>query len=405
MDCFVATAPRNDVGVMTSDLTPPTPINPAERIDAIDALRGIALFGVMAMNITTIFRVSIFEQFLFRKTPASPLDHTVETVLKLAVDLKALALFSLLFGVGLAIQFERLAKSDRRTSLLARRLVVLLAFGLIHLCLIWNGDILTEYALVGLIVLPFLFGPRWLLAVAALASLGLYLAMQIFPPPGLWPSAAAMRQDVMEADRIYATGGFPDVLAFRLRELALFVPLHAFIFARTIGLFFLGAFIWRTGILRNPPRHLLFSIAIACIGLGAASILAHAAGFAPRGRTGVLAEPLGTILLALGYGAGIIGIANLESGKKWLGWAAPMGRMAFTNYLMQSVIFGWIFYGYGLGLFGRLGVASALAIGIAVYVAQVLFSAWWLRRFRYGPVEWLWRTLMYGEAQPMRQAA
>ena len=382
----------------------PAPLNPLQRIDAIDALRGVALFGVMAINITTVFRVSIFEQFLWPKTPASPLDHAVETVLMLAIDLKAFALFSLLFGIGLAIQFERLSKSPRRTSLLVRRLVVLLAFGLIHLCLIWNGDILTEYALAGLIVLPFLFGPRWLLTVAALASLGLYLAMQAFPPPGLWPSTAAMRENVAQADRIYAAGGFLDVLAFRLRELALFVPLHANIFPRTIGLFLLGAFAWRTGILRNPPHRLLFSIAIACIGLGATLILAHAAGFAPRGRIGVLVEPLGTILLALGYGAAIIGIANLESGKKWLGWAAPLGRMAFTNYLMQSLIFCWIFYGYGLGLFGRLGAATALAIGIAVYIAQVLFSKWWLHRFRYGPVEWLWRTLMYGKAQPMRQA-
>ena len=79
--------------------------------------------------------------------------------------------------------------------------------------------------------------------------------------------------------------------------------------------------------------------------------------------------------------------------------------MAFTNYLAQLLIFGWIFYGYGLGLFGRLGVTSALAIGVAVYAAQVLFSAWWLRHYRYGPVEWLWRTLMYGVAQPMRQTA
>ena len=122
-------------------------------------------------------------------------------------------------------------------------------------------------------------------------------------------------------------------------------------------------------------------------------------------RIRALAEPLGTILLALGYGAAIIGIANLESGKRLLGWAAPLGRMAFTNYLAQSVILGWIFYGYGLGLFGRLGVASALAIGLAVYFVQVPFSAWWLRRYRYGPVEWLWRTLMYGAAQPMRQTA
>ena len=76
--------------------------------------------------------------------------------------------------------------------------------------------------------------------------------------------------------------------------------------------------------------------------------------------------------------------------------------MAFTNYLAQSVILGWIFYGYGLGLFGRLGVTSALTIGLAVYFVQVPFSAWWLARYRYGPVEWLWRTLMYGAAQPMK---
>jgi uncharacterized protein len=391
---------------MASDGTAsPRPINPSERIDAIDVLRGIALFGVMAINVTSIFRVSIFEQFLFPMHSASPLDRVVETVLKLAVDLKAFALFSLLFGVGLAMQFERLSASPRRTVLLVRRLIVLLAFGVIHLCLIWNGDILTEYAFAGFIVLPFLFGPRWLLVVAALASLGLYLAMQAFPPPGLWPGTAAMGQNVAEAHRIYATGGFLDVLAFRLREIPLLASLHGYIFPRTIGLFLLGAFAWRTGILRNPPHRLLFSIAVAYIGLGAALILSHAGRFAGGGRIGALTEPLGTILLALGYGAAIISIANLAIGKRLLGWAAPLGRMAFTNYLAQSVIFGWIFYGYGLGLFGRLGVTSALAIGIAVYVAEVLFSAWWLKRYRYGPVEWLWRTLMYGTAQPMLVAA
>jgi uncharacterized protein len=378
----------------------PRPISRAERIDAIDILRGIALLGVVAMNVVTEFRISIFERFLFPKPAASPIDRAVETILMLAVDLKALALFSLLFGAGLAIQFERLASSGRRTLLLVRRLAVLLAFGLIHLCLIWNGDILTEYALAGFIVLPFLFGPRWLLAVAALAFLGLYLAMQAFPPPGLWPGTAALAQDVVEAHRIYPTGGFLDVLAFRLREIPLIANLHGYIFPRTIGLFLLGAFAWRTGILRNPPRHLPVLIAAGCIGLGTALILSHAGG-----EVGLLAEPLGTILLALGYSAGIIGIANIESGRRLLGWAAPLGRMAFTNYLAQSVIFGWIFYGYGLGLFGRLGVASALAIGVAVYIAQVLFSAWWLRRYRYGPVEWLWRTLMYGAVQPMRQTA
>jgi len=403
MDCLVAIASRNDVGASAGDLTPPAPINPRERIDAIDVLRGIALFGVLAINVTSEFRVSIFEQFLAGKHPASPLDRVVETILTLAVDMKAFALFSLLFGAGLAIQFERLARSPRRSALLLRRLIVLLAFGLIHLCLIWNGDILTEYALAGLLVLPLLFGPRWLLGFAAVAFLLLYLALQLWMPSGVFPSLAMMWLDVADANRIYATGGFADVLAFRLREISLIIPLHIYVFPRTIGLFLLGALAWRAGLLRKAPTNqtTLFGLAVGGIGLGAALILANAGGMV-TGRIGVVAGPLGTILLALGYAGAIVATANLARGKAWLGWAAPQGRMAFTNYLAQSVIFGWIFYGYGLGLFGRLGTASALAIGMTVYAAQVLFSAWWLRRYRYGPIEWLWRTLMYGTAQPMR---
>jgi uncharacterized protein len=157
----------------TASDAPPKPVSPSERIDAIDVLRGLALFGVLAMNIVTVFRVSIFAQFLPNAEPAGPLDRAVAAVLTVAVDFKALALFSLLFGVGLAIQFERLAANARRMILLERRLAVLLAIGLVHLYLIWNGDILVEYALAGFVVLPFLGGPRWLLAGAALLLLGL----------------------------------------------------------------------------------------------------------------------------------------------------------------------------------------------------------------------------------------
>jgi len=363
----------------------PRPMPSAERIDGIDVLRGIALFGVMAINVVMEFRVSIFEQFLGPKTFAPPIDLVIDAILNQAVELKAFALFSLLFGAGLAIQFDRLATSECRAALLLRRLAVLLVFGVIHLCLIWNGDILTEYALAGFIVLPFLFGPRWLLALAALVFLALYLLLQAFPPEGLFPSRAMIWRDVMDANRIYATGGFLDILAFRLRELTLLAPLHVFIFPRTIGLFLVGALAWRTGIVQNTRA--LLVIAVAAIALGA--------GF--LGST----EPLGIIALALGYGAAILGIASFERGKTLLGWAAPLGRMAFTNYVAQSVIFGWTFYGYGLGLFGRLAVTQALIIGIAVYIAQVLFSAWWLRHYRYGPLEWLWRSLMYGVRQPM----
>jgi uncharacterized protein len=219
----------------------PGPVSPWNRIDGIDALRGVALLGVLAINLVIEFRVSIFQQFLSVGHPASSLDRAVEAFLMLAVDMKAFALFSLLFGVGLAIQFERLAANARRANLLLRRLIVLLVVGLVHLFLIWNGDILVEYAVAGFVVLPLLFGPRWLLATGSLFFLVLYLAMPLLLPDWVFPDMISMRQDVAEANHIYASGGFFQVLAFRIRELPLILPLHIYVFPRTLGLFLLGA--------------------------------------------------------------------------------------------------------------------------------------------------------------------
>uniref|UniRef100_A0A939S2G3 DUF418 domain-containing protein n=2 Tax=Bradyrhizobium barranii subsp. barranii TaxID=2823807 RepID=A0A939S2G3_9BRAD len=387
---------------------PPKPMSPSERLDAIDVLRGLALFGVLAMNIVTIFRVSFYAPFLPNAEPAGPLDRVVAAVLTVAVDWKALALFSLLFGVGLVIQFERLAGDARRMILLGRRLVVLLAIGLVHLYLIWNGDILVEYALAGFVVLPFLGCARWLMAGAALLLLGLYVTMPVLPPIVPLPGTAGMAALAADAMRAYGTGGFFDVLAFRIREVPAIFPAHVVVFPRTVALFLVGALAWRSGVLRRASanRRLLFVVATFGILLGGGLSLAAAGqelfDGPSLGRAHFPVEQLGAVVLAVGYAAAVIAAVNLSGERRMLGWAAPLGRMALTNYLAQSVICGWIFYGYGLGQFGRLGVAATLAIGIFVYVAQVGFSAWWLRHYRFGPVEWLWRSCMYGVPQPMR---
>ena len=237
-----------------------------------------ALFGVLAMNIVTIFRVSIFAQFLPNAEPAMPLDRAVAAVLTVAVDFKALALFSLLFGVGLAVQFERLAGNPRRMILLVRRLAVLLAIGLAHLYLIWNGDILVEYALAGFVVLPFLGGPRWLMVGAALLLLGLYVTMPLLPPIVPLPGAAGMAVLVADATRAYGTGGLFDLLAFRIREVPAIFSLHVMVFPRTVALFLVGAFTWRSGVLRRASanRRLLFGIATFGFLLGGGLSLAAA---------------------------------------------------------------------------------------------------------------------------------
>jgi uncharacterized protein len=381
------------------------PVAPSERIDSIDVLRGLALFGVLTVNIVFEFRVSIFEQFLPPTGTEAAVDRALRNFLAAAFGLKALALFSFLFGVGLAIQFDRLANHHRRLALLVRRLAVLLAIGAAHLLLIWNGDILVEYALAGLLVLPFLFAPRWLVLVAATAALAVYLAMPLLPPVVQLPTNAWMRAHIAEAAQAYGTGGILDALVFRVREIPAIFPLHALIFPRTIALFLFGGLAWRTGILLCPSNHrrLLFKVAVAGLILGAGLTVAVMFGWPALGRAQDTAERLGGVMLALAYAATVIGCMTLPAGHKMLGWAAPVGRMAFTNYIAQSLILGWIFYGHGLGLFGRLSVTAAFATGVAVYVAQVAFSAWWLRRYRYGPIEWLWRTLMYGNRQPMIQ--
>ncbi|MEA2832486.1 MAG: uncharacterized protein QOG66_688 [Methylobacteriaceae bacterium] len=383
------------------------PLGPGERIDAIDALRGLALFGVLIINVVTEFRVSIFEQFLVHPPIRAAFDATLHTLLMLLVSQKALSLFSLLFGLGLAIQFDRLRDNPQRLKLLLRRLAVLLAIGLVHLCLIWNGDILTEYALAGFIVLPFLYGPRWIVAAAGAAVFALYLVMPFLPPLVAFPSQAWIAQHAAEATRAYGQGGFAEVFAFRLHEIPAILVLHVLIFPRTIALMLVGAFLWRTGILSRIEAHtLLFgalAVPVIILGLGLGALVE---GLTPLNRS-FLGQGLFSIerfappMLAIGYGAAVLAIIAAGGGRLFA-WAAPLGRMAFTNYLLQSLIFGGMFYGYGLGLFGALGIASALALGGTVYVIQVVLSRWWLRRFRFGPVEWLWRTLMYGMVQPMR---
>lgn len=110
---------------------------------------------------------------------------------------------------------------------------------------------------------------------------------------------------------------------------------------------------------------------------------------------------MGPVALAVGYCAAFIAMATLTTARTIFGIFAPIGRMAFTNYVLQSLVCGWIFYGYGLGYFGRIGAAYTVLIATALYVAQLIASTWWLSRFRFGPLEWLWRTLTYGRRQQM----
>jgi len=214
-----------------------------------------------------------------------------------------------------------------------------------------------------------------------------------------------MARHVAEATHFYGSGGFFDVLSFRLREVPAIFPLHVMAFPRTLALMLLGVLAWRSGVFQGGPvtRRILPQAAAPCIVLGGAMAIAVASHWLSIERGTWIVERVSTVLLACGYGATVIWAVDHTRAARWLTWAAPVGRMAFSNYLTQSVIFGWIFYGYGLGLFGRLGIGAAMAIGVGVYVAQAIFSGFWLKRYLFGPVEWIWRAAMYGSAPPLRR--
>lgn len=370
-----------------------------DRIESIDAIRGAALFGVLVVNLVTGFRVSIFQQFLEPAHRVAGTDALVEHIVEVGLEGKAFCLFSLLFGVGLAIQFERLSAFGRPLFWLTRRLVALLAFGLVHLLLIWNGDILTEYAFAGLLVLPLLLvRSGWLLAIA-LGFLVLYAIGPVLVYSIPWPDDAALQAHVAAANQAYANGSLADTRRFSFAELPLILRLHAYAFPRTVALFLFGVLVWRAGVVQRAAGVRLETMIVAIVGIAAGAVLTATT------RPGTVGGLLAPVVFALGYGAALLLIASLPVMRQPASGLASVGRMAFTNYVVQSLVFGWIFFGYGLGQFGRMSAAPALVLGLAVFMAQIALSRWWLRRYRFGPIEWLWRTLMYGARPPMRRRA
>jgi uncharacterized protein len=382
----------------------PTAVAPDDRILTMDVLRALALFGVLIVNVVTEFRVSIFQQFVPSGPLESPVDRFLDAFVSYALDMKAFALFSLLFGIGLAVQLDRLANRERPLYWLRRRLVALLTFGLIHLLFIWNGDILTQYALAGLLILPIVREDKETLVLFSLGLFAFYLAMPALHLPIYWPDTPTFARHVDAATQVYANGGLIQVLRFSLGELKMIFSLNEFVFPRTLALFLLGAAIWRSGMPKNWRAHrrefLTFGVA-ATIG-GITLTAAEKMGvFASTPVLGASVSNLAPTVQGLGYAALTVVAVDLPYLGGFLRLFAPLGRMSFTNYILQSLIFSWIFFGYGLGQFGRLNVTSAFLLGVAVYIAQMVGSAWWLRWFQFGPLEWLWRSLMYGQAQVM----
>ena len=384
-------------------------------------VRGFALFGVLLVNMYGFGADSIAWD--------SPIDQLAFAVMHVFFESKSWTLFSMLFGFGFAVQLER-ARSEgfRILPIYLRRLIVLFVFGAVH-TLLYDGDILMLYAELGLLLLVVHRLPtRWLLAIAVALMLVFPLAHLATPDrePGgmedIESVADARAQLEVERDtHVYVTGSLAEVVAYNASAIPA-NPLEDFNWADSglaaFAMFLLGFSIGRSGALRDIPGNVARISRVRSWGLGfglaamaVEQVLTTTAGYAVF-RTqhadpgvqliGDLIVAFGTVALALGYAATIVVAAQTPRGRAVLAPLAGVGRLALTVYLTQTLCFTTLFYGYGFGQAYRLGPAAVTVWAVLIFTAQVLACQWWSKRFRFGPAEWLWRSLTYLKWQPLR---
>ncbi len=386
------------------------PVQPAERLSSLDLLRGFALFGVLIINLLDFFRLSLWDHILRFHSDPGALNHAIDILAAGVVEFKAFNLFAFTFGVGMAIQAERVRSRGSSPELfLIRRLLVLLLFGSIDMTLIANVDILMLYAVCGLVLIVLMRLPATVLGLAGVAAI--YLPT-LLPLGRALPPEAELRRWAILATQHYGHGSFADIVAFRWQETrALIAPILFETAQNTTGMMLLGIAAWKSGVIRTPGRfRTQLWVFCAVAGLAGAANTIRDVFLRTAGSGFALPHFIHVIgaeaPVALAYGALLL--AAPGDPKRIPTWArrfAAAGQMALTNYLTQSLVLGVIFYGFGFGLFGRVAPAPAATFGVAFYTAQLFFSQWWLARYRFGPCEWLWRSLTYGQRQPMRRSA
>ena len=391
------------------------PVIERGRIRDLDVIRGGALIGVMWMNIyaITMWLVPAKQRDLWL---SAPLDRLVAFGSEWLVGGKAQTLFGILFGFGFAVFIERAtARGADPTRLYARRLVFLLALGLLHYGFVWWGDILHDYALVGLLLLLTRgLSDRTLLVLA--------IGCGIVAPPAFDASLVSHHALGLIRTRFHTTmggaihaGDYPAALrAIGTRTLALYGSGNGFGFASTLaGQFLFGAWVFRCGWLQQADTHRKLFRRLVAVTLPAGlvlSVLPLLLDTLPLSRTlaaglGPCVETVATPVLAIGWASALVVAGRIALAAPLLGLLAGFGRMALTNYIAQSLYFIIVSDGFGLDLAWRVGLAANLAIGAGFVTLQIAGSVWWLRRYRFGPLEWLWRSATYGRWQPFRQAA
>jgi uncharacterized protein len=384
-----------------------------DRIQALDVVRGVAVAGILLANVQVFFGLTFLSPDRIAAMSTASADHIASFLEHVFVDGKFYSVFSLLFGIGFGVQLAR--GGDAALPRFKRRLRILLGIGAIHAFLIWAGDILMLYALLGF-TMPWFARKtnrallRWtviLLAIpTALYIVALAAWMIVGPHAAPSPASAPVPPQIMAFFAAIGTGGFKDALIGNLVFLAgrwadLFATVR---FPKVLGMFVLGLWTVRAGIALAPSEHRSTLARWSKLGWGvglpanliAAWAIEHWPYLPPSigGLLGVVMQAVGVPMLALGYAATLALL--VVDGRRFINVFAPVGRMALTNYLMHSIVCVTLSYGFGFGLWWKVGASRAMAIAAAIILVQIPLSAWWLSRFRFGPVEWVWRRLTYG---------
>ena len=396
---------------------------PEDRIGSLDLIRGIAILGILPVNMA--YYMAPAEGL----TPTPQInhlgDHLAAAGTLFVFSGKMILQLAVLFGAGLAIQGLRADAASRPFAFYyVRRTLLLGVIGLSHALLLWYGDILLSYAILGLVALPLRpLRTRTLLWCVAGFMTWYYLLIAVFLFLGLLfgstqNSAPADElptwvQQYMTADaqrRIYLQGPYSEMViqrAFSVRGyLVIFLVMIAW---GLLACFLLGMVFLRWGFFLPNETNRRWLRRIVGIGLGIGlplhlgSLVLHASD--PKSLVAGLLSSLGAFPQAMAYLA--LAILWHAGGKlpRIQALFQAVGRMALTNYLMQSVLCGFIYYGYGLALFGKLGAAAGFGIAAGIWALELAWSPLWLRYFTMGPVEWLWRSLADGRVRTFFRSA
>ena len=394
------------------------PTDPRTRIESVDMVRGFALIGMLLVNMYNFGAYSVEWNGI--------LDRISFTVMHSVFETKSWRLFSLLFGFGFVLQMlkmETQAAGSKRIYL--RRLVILLFIGMAH-TLFYHGDILTQYAALGIVLLAFRNLESRILLVLVI------LLLAVFP---VGNAIISIDQGMSEL----STQAEPTLIELRegnpyLGTVSDVIKENATAMLRKIwrnpfgpessfavfAMFLLGLYVGQRRILHEIPQYLSLIRKVFYWGMGVGitsaaveRLLGYYFGYAVfrenTAPTGIrfLGDVLfayGSTALALGYAAGIVLLAH---NRKWTSVLRPLenlGKMALTVYLLSTLMFTTLFYGYGFGQLNLIGPTGVTAYAILFFSVQLVFCAWWLQRFRFGPVEWIWRSLTYWKTQPMRNS-